>query len=301
LEHQTFPAARFEVIVADCASTDNTVSTVNRFASGSPVRIRSLELESPNLAEARNQAAAIAEGRLLLFLSDDELASPRLLRNHVEAQERWDERGYLTGDIHPHPQLPNDAITRLSLDEGEGQMNYELPFYLDAQESNVSIPRRLFEQYEGFNTGYQYQRLEHIEFAFRLYRDRITCGTIEDTRTYVWQPAQFEQERARHYQVGFSLYHLLGLTHSKSILQRYRLRRSRIELVAARILMPYYVRACRRQERENTLFVGALYRRILSHDRAQGFVDARMDRSRRPPVKIDVPPSARIEAAPSLR
>lgn len=301
LEHQTLPAARFEVIVADCASSDGTASVVQRFASGSPVRIRSLELGAPDRAAARNQAAAIAEGRILLFLADDELASPRLLHNHLEAQERRDERGCLTGAIHRHPQLPHDAITRLSLDEGEGQTGYEAPFYLDAQESNVSIPRRLFEQYGGFTSEYRFHLLEHIELAFRLYRDGVACGGIEDTRTYVWQPAQFERERERHYQIGYSLYHLLRLTHSKSILQRYRLRRSPIEILTARFLMPYYVRACRRQEKENTLFVGALYRRILSHDRARGFVDARLDRPRRPPAGVDVSPPARAATAPALR
>ena len=300
LEHQNLPAAQFEVLVADCGSSDDTPSVVRRFAAGSPVRIRLVEAPGSGPAAARNRAAAHAEGRILLFLADDELASPRLLWNHAEAQERRDERGCITGVIHRHPQLPAASITRLSLDEGESHGAYEAPFYLDAQESNLSIPQRLFDRFNGFSGESPYYLLEHIELAYRLYREGVECGSIEDARSYVWQPVQFQGERERHYQLGYSLYHLLRLTGSKSILQRYRLRRSRIELLAARFLMPHYLRACRRQEQENMLFVGTLYRRILSHDRATGFEDARAGRPRRPAPAVELEPAPRPAPLPSL-
>lgn len=298
LEQQTFPAARFEVVVADCASTDDTASVVQRFASGSPIRIRLTSAKEPHLAAGRNRAAAESEGRLLLFLSEDELASPRLLQNHAEAQERRDQRGLVTGDIHRHPQLHAQCLTRLSLDEGEGQADFDAPFYLDAQESNLSIPRRLFDSFGGFSEEPEYRLLEHIELSYRLYQESVECSAIEDARSYVWQPAQFLHERERHYHLGYSLFHILHLTHSKSILQRYRLRRSRLELYLARFLMPYYVRACQQQEESDLLFAGPLYRRILSHDRASGFSDARNKRARRAPVAPEIMPAGAMAPAP---
>ena len=290
LEHQLFPAARFEVIVADCGSTDGTLSVLQRFAAGSPVRIRCLAAGGVHFADARNQAVAKSEGRILLFIADDELASPRLLGNHAEAQERRDERGCLTGEIHRHPQLSSLALTRLSLEETEGLPASTAPAYLDFQESNVSVPRRVFDRFGGFSTEPGLYLLEHIELAHRLYQEGVECAAIKDARTYVWQPLHFEEARVRHYHVGFSLYHLLRQTRTRAIIPRYRLRRSRIEVLAARFLMPRYVRACKRQEAENTLFVGALYRRILNHDRACGFEDARAGRPRRPPLLPAAPP-----------
>lgn len=285
LEQQTFPAARFEVILADAGSTDDTVSVARRFASGSPVRIQVLALEAVRLAVARNRAAAASRGRVLFFLADDELASPRLLQTHAEAQGRRDERGCLTGAVHRHPQLPPHSSTRLSLsDAPDREDDPGAPYYLDAQDSNVSLPRRIFEQFRGFTEEPAIERLEHIELAYRLYREGIEWRGIEDARSYVWQPAVFETERERHYQIGYSLYSMLRLTGANSILQHYRLRRSRFEQIAARLLMPHYIRACRRQEQENKLFVETLYRRILSHDRARGFEDARNNRPRQSPV-----------------
>lgn len=282
LEQQTLPAARFEVLVADRASTDDTASVVRRFASGSPIRIRLLPTEHPGGTPARNLAAGEAEGRILLFLNDDELASPRLVHTHLDAQERRDLRGSLAGAIHAHPQLHAGSLTRLALEESPVEAaQVETPPYLDAQWSNLSIPKHVFRRFSGYSEEPGIQELEHIELAYRMDRDAVECATLDDARSYIWQPISLDEERERHYQIGYSLYHLLRRTHARSLLHRYRLRRSRLERITARFLLPYYIRACRRQEQENMLFVGPLYRRILGHERNRGFEDARNSRERR--------------------
>lgn len=290
LEQQTFPAARFEVLVVDRASSDGTPSVVRRFASGSPVPIRLLEIGPVCLAAARNHAVDEAQGRIVLFLNDDELASPRLLQNHFETQERRDLRGSLFGAVHVHPQLPNGALTRLFLDEDAAHhAGLGGPAYLDAQMSNVSIPRRVLQRFGGYTEDPNLQGVEHIELAYRMGRDSLEAGLIDDARSYVWQPVQLEIERDRHYHIGYSLYHLLRITRSRALLHRYRLRRSRLEKFTSRFLLPHYLRACRREEQENQLFVGALYRRIIVHDRTRGFEDARNLRERRPAAGHDRP------------
>ena len=232
-----------------------------------------------------NLAIASAEGRILLFLADDELASPRLVQHHAEAQERHGEQSCLMGAIHVHPQVPAGSLTRLSLEAPAAIHNGgEAPQFLDWQASNISLPRRLLGSLGVFTERPEFGAVEHLELAWRLQRGGVECLCAEDTRSYVWQPLHFEAERARYYNIGYGLYHLLRLTHSRSILQRYRLRRTRLELVLARFLTPRYVRACRRQETENTLFVASLYRRILSHDRTCGFQDALGGHPRRPPA-----------------
>ena len=52
LERQTFPAARFELLVVDQCSDDNTADIVEKFASGAPMRTRLLRQEELNRGKA---------------------------------------------------------------------------------------------------------------------------------------------------------------------------------------------------------------------------------------------------------
>lgn len=286
------------MLAADCGSSDGTLSVLERFASGSPVRIRPVHVPGGSMAAARNQAAAESDGRLLLFLADDELASPRLVENHAETQTRKGARDVLIGAVNRHPQLPPEAVTRLFLrDAPEARERLEPVPFMDWPDSNFSIPRPVFDRFAGFTQDADFLTLEHLELAHRLCAQGVKGAALPDTRSYVWQPALLEVERTRAYNAGFSLYHLLRITKSKSISQRYRLRRSALERFAASFIVPSYIRACQRQEKENRLFVGTLYRRILSHDRSCGFEDACNGRPRRPPAS-NGPPSGIATAAP---
>lgn len=285
LEQQTFPAARFEVIVADIGSTDDTISVLERYAQGSPIRIRVLPMGEVTFAAARNEAARQARGMLLLFLAEDELASPRLLERHWEAHVAPNREYCLYGEVHPHPQLPPNTFTRLFVSDPPPLDEYtELVPFLDAQTSNMSLLRSLFEHSGGFALEEELYPLEHLIWAHHLYKSGVETRQLSDSRTYVWQPADLESERVRIYEVGYGLYNVLRLTHSSAIVGRYHLHQSKVEQAIGAFLLPFYLRACRRQHQENPVFKGALYRRILDLDRARGFNDARLGRPRRPPA-----------------
>jgi glycosyltransferase involved in cell wall biosynthesis len=284
LEQQTFPAARFEIIVADDGSTDDTFSVLERYAQGSPIRIRPLRLEKRGFAAARNEAVKHANGHLLLFLADDELASPRLLERHWEAHADADHEQCLYGEVHAHPQLPPQTLTRLFMVEAPPVDEYtELISYLDAQASNVSLARTLYERSGGFDEDSGLIALDHVAWAYRLFKAGVETRRVADARSYVWQPALLDRERARFYDMGYAFYHLLRLTRSSAIMNRYNLDRGPIEQTLSAFLVPFYARAYHRQHRENPVFAGSLQRRILQHDRATGFNDARYERPRRPP------------------
>lgn len=284
LEQQTFPAARFEILVADAGSTDDTFSVLERYAQGSPIRIRPLRLAQRSFAAARNEAVQHATGHLLLFLADDELASPRLLERHWEAHAGASHEQCFYGEVHAHPQLPPQTLTRLFMVEAPLVDEYsELISYLDAQASNVSLARTLFERSGGFDEDRGLGALDHVAWAYRLFKAGVETRRIADSRSYVWQPALLDRERARFYNMGYAFYHLLRLTRSSAIMNRYNLNRGPIEQTLSAFLVPFYARAYHRQHRENPVFAGSLQRRILQHDRATGFNDARNERPRRPP------------------
>ncbi len=284
LEQQTFPAARFEIIVVDDGSSDDSYSVLQRYAQGAPVRIRPIRTEHVGFAAARNTGVEAATGAILLFFADDELASPRLLENHWRAHAGLHAERCLAGEIHIHPQLSPASLTRLAIDETQGEGEYsEQVSYLDAQPSNLSMGRTLFERVGSFDEVDGLDSLEHVVWAHRLGKTGVELRRLDDTRSYVWQPASLASERARYYHMGYAMFEVLRMTRSGAVVDRYRLNSGPIERTLSAFLVPYYLRACQRNNRENPVFASALRRRILQHDRAIGFNDAAHGRPRHAP------------------
>ncbi|MBK7643971.1 MAG: glycosyltransferase [Planctomycetes bacterium] len=82
-EAQDAPLGSFELVVVDDGSSDGTAEWLDAHAFAIPARV----LHKPNggLASARNVGLQAARGRLLLFVNDDTLAFPDLVREHLRA------------------------------------------------------------------------------------------------------------------------------------------------------------------------------------------------------------------------
>lgn len=75
IARQNFPPERFEVLVIDNNSTDDTRAAVAAFAGASPVPRHVLETRQ-GLDHARNRAIAEARGEIVVFADDDILVEP---------------------------------------------------------------------------------------------------------------------------------------------------------------------------------------------------------------------------------
>src|SRR5512146_3229151 len=80
---QDFPADRFEVVVAADGCTDSTAAYVRQRQAHCDLRL--VEIPHRGRAAALNAALAEACGQLVLFLDDDLLCPPTLLRRHWQA------------------------------------------------------------------------------------------------------------------------------------------------------------------------------------------------------------------------
>src|SRR6266852_4114083 len=83
LFNQDFPKNEYEVIVVIDGAIDDTAEMLQRFAPTCAFRF----CEQPNQGQAvaKNAAADLARGELLLFLDDDLICDATLLREHVLA------------------------------------------------------------------------------------------------------------------------------------------------------------------------------------------------------------------------
>ena len=166
---QTCAATRYEILVSDDGSTDDTAAVVTALQHEQPAH-RIVYLHQPNAGanRARNRAISAARGALLLFINDDTIAVPQMLAVHLAAHaEQPDDRVAVLGRMTVSPELPPSRLAPLHLDRAfvhlrEGQMLDWRGFFT----CNVSVKSSLLERGGLFEERMRYH--EDLELAWRL-------------------------------------------------------------------------------------------------------------------------------------
>ena len=274
LERQTFPAARFEVVVVDNQSTDGTGDVVARYACGAPVRIRAVRLERGGELAARNLGAREASGRWILFLDDDVIPGPALIEAHVYAQEQHASRACVIGVVAPHPRLRRGVLTRWFLPENRIDPAGENIQFYEWSAENLSMARSLFWEHSGFAEDIPSPRLSAIDLLRQMRSADLEIVTEPRAQAFVWCAVRLEEERRRCYFQGRALHRLYLQVRSPQMLRHYHMTRSPLRNLRDRLFIPFYLRSCQDLE-EDVLSYGSMYRRILRYERYLGFIDAR--------------------------
>jgi glycosyltransferase involved in cell wall biosynthesis len=97
---QTYPGNRFEIIIVDNASSDETPSMIPELARRAP-RMRFLVEQRRGAHFARNSGAKAARGEILYFTDDDMIADPNMLLAIVTAFKSNANVASATGKVVP--------------------------------------------------------------------------------------------------------------------------------------------------------------------------------------------------------
>ncbi|MDP9179939.1 MAG: glycosyltransferase [Gemmatimonadota bacterium] len=97
---QSYPADRFEIVIVDNGSTDDTPQVIQKMTAGEP-NVRGMTDGRRGAHFARNSGAIAARGSILYFTDDDMLAAPTLLETIVTAFASGSRVGSATGRILP--------------------------------------------------------------------------------------------------------------------------------------------------------------------------------------------------------
>ncbi|MDO9091236.1 MAG: glycosyltransferase family A protein [Rubrivivax sp.] len=165
---QTCDSSRFEIVVSDDGSQDDTAAAVATLAAQSSIAIRYLHQANAGANRARNRAIAVARGRLLLFINDDTLAQPQMLAEHLQEHALHpDERVAVLGRMTVSPGLPPSRLAPLHLDRAfvglqDGAVLDWRAFFT----CNVSVKRSLLDRGGLFEERLRYH--EDLELAWRL-------------------------------------------------------------------------------------------------------------------------------------
>lgn len=172
LEHlkaQTYPAQKFEVIIAIDGSTDGTNETLQTIHF--PFQLTVLDQENRGPAAARNLGANRATGNYLLFLDDDILATPKLIEEHLSTHKQHP----LSIVVGPTPMSPDTKTAAANWQRDAYQKDIERlnRWGFDAIDhyfclgANGSLARELFERSKGFDESLHSEG-DETELGLRL-------------------------------------------------------------------------------------------------------------------------------------
>jgi len=184
LQNQTYAPHRYEILVVDNGSTDDTSAVVTRLARNSPVPVHLVEESQVGLSVARNTSWKFAQGEIVAYLDDDAIACPDWIEQCVKVYMDGDHVQGVGGRIEPWWEsppptwMPSSMLRYLtSLDFGDQTRAIAWPEFLPG--CNCSYRRNVFEHIGGFDTqlgrsGASLLAMEDNEFSLRAMRAGMT-------------------------------------------------------------------------------------------------------------------------------
>ena len=173
LAGQTLAPDEYEVVVSVDGSEDGTREMLaeQRVA----FQLRSVWHPNRGRAAARNAGAAVARGRVVIFLDDDMEPTPRLLAAHVEAHASA-QPGRMRAVIGAAPIVTRPSTSLLTAFlakrfqerlDALGRPE-RIPRFDEAYTGNLSLLRATFLELGGFDESFDAYGHEDYEFALRL-------------------------------------------------------------------------------------------------------------------------------------
>jgi glycosyltransferase involved in cell wall biosynthesis len=175
---------RWELVIVDNRSTDDTLAVAREVAAAHPGRVRVVEEPEIGLSAARNRGVAEAGGEVIAFLDDDAYPEPRWLATLAEALTAG---GALAagGPVEPlyagslPPWFVDRYLPYLTVWD-RGPEPHDLAYNEYPRGANVAFHRRAFQRYGGFSTrlgrkGTSLLSCEETELCLRIERggDRV--------------------------------------------------------------------------------------------------------------------------------
>jgi len=201
----------FEVVVVDDGSGPAVAREVERARERATNLLGVRLAANSGPAAARNRAVAESSGPLLLFLDDDVVAAPSLVRRHLEHHDDGDDSLAVLGRVEWHPDLRVTTFMRW-LDLSGLQFAYETwlregpvnPPYAAFYTANLSMTRALFERGGGFDQRFPYAAYEDMELAWRLTAAGLRLEYRPDALAYHRRGITLSDFRRRMTRVGQS-------------------------------------------------------------------------------------------------
>lgn len=172
LLNQSLDKRRFEIVVVDDGSNDETADMITELIDKTTHALRKYRQENGFSGSARNLGVKEAYGDIILCMDDDILADPDLLKQHLELHYKYPELEMavagrvITGNSGVDIMNPDSRRISGVGTTGNGDLLVDVGHFATG---NVSLKRRTIIDAGLFTPGLP--RLDDMDLAFRL-KDR---------------------------------------------------------------------------------------------------------------------------------
>jgi len=196
------PVERYEVVVVDDGSSDDTVPWLRAHAAALP-HVRLICQEHGGPAEGRNRGVQEACGDVIVFIDSDLVVTPTFLVCHARAlAAAWGRRGDHL--CFTYGAVVNTANFDVPTSEPHKLTDLSWAYFATG---NVAIDRGVLERAGLFDTGFHLYGWEDLELGERLRQLGVVLVRAPEAVGYHWHPAlsleqipnlmRVERERAK--------------------------------------------------------------------------------------------------------
>lgn len=192
----------YEVIIADNASTDETVALVREMQARWP-HVRLVSEPRKGGARARHAGALAARSPVLLFVDDDMSAEPNLVAEHLRVQ--GESPGVVLGNIISAPgRHPFDRMMAYIYDGPKRSLTSREPTAYDYWSGNMSVTRELYFRLGGYSDALAELRCgEDAEFGLRMTAAGVSMRFAPGALTHHhFNDERFAARLNRSYRIG---------------------------------------------------------------------------------------------------
>ena len=196
------------MIVAVDGSTDDTVDVLNRMATSYPIRW--VFQKNQGSAAASNAAARQARHEILIFLDDDQVASPDLVAAHLDVQER--QGPALIQGFYPlapgYDRRGASILYEHWLLRSMEPVGFQHPMSPEIWSANISVPKEVWRRVGGFDETFKGYGGEDTDFGIRVAALGIPVIFEPRALSYHLHQVGYAATRRQAFSGGKSLVHL---------------------------------------------------------------------------------------------
>jgi len=207
--HQTLAKALFEVIVVDSSSNDGT----SEWLTDLKPDFNFVPIIKPNTgkASARNTGVAHARGRWIIICDADMIPDPQFVQTHLEAHQHTSVPSCFEGLAWNMSALNWPPIRQqLTPQVGTHPKNMAKLGWYYFLTGNLSFPKILFMDFNGFDTAFTGYGWEDLELGYRFSKAGVPLRYLHNAINYHYHVVLPEDELPRCEDKGKSARYMLS-------------------------------------------------------------------------------------------